>query len=230
MILKLADCLKNGLIVSCQADEGDPFNDVESLVKFAKTAFLGGAVGIRSEGIIKTKAIIESVSLPIIGLVKSKFEDGTVKITGFESQVEDLIKIGVDIIAIDGTFRKRESLSGPDFIEMIKTKYNCTVLADIATLEEGIACALAGADFISSTLNGYTPETFIENNGEPNFELVRELLTQVNVPVFAEGRIWNPQQAKRMLEMGVHAVIVGTAITRPRQITQYFTDIIKERK
>jgi N-acylglucosamine-6-phosphate 2-epimerase len=227
MILNLTDKLKKGLIVSCQADEGDPFNDVESLVKFAKAAYMGGAAAIRSEGIIKTQAIIENVNLPVIGLVKSKFEDGTVKITGAENQVSDLMKIGVHIIAVDGTFRKREGLTGPDFIKMLKTKFNCVILADIASLEEGIACVLAGADFVSSTLNGYTPETFDDNDGEPNFELVKDLLKNVNVPVFAEGRIWNPQQAKKMLDMGAHSVIVGTAITRPRNITESFIKALK---
>ncbi len=227
MNLKLTNTLKNGLIVSCQADKGDTFDDVESMVKFAKAAYMGGAVGIRSEGIIKTKAIIKNVSLPVIGLVKSLFEDGSVRITGTEEQVVNLIKIGVDIIAIDGTFREREGLTGPEFIKNIKTKYNCIVLADIASLKEGVACALAGADFISSTLNGYTPETFNDNNGVPNFELVKDLFNNVDVPVFAEGRIWNPQQAAKMMSVGAHTVIVGTAITRPQNITENFIKVLK---
>lgn len=227
MSLKLTNSLKNGLIVSCQADKGDPFDDIESLVKFAKAAYMGGAVAIRSEGIIKTQAIIQNVNLPVIGLVKSLFADGTVRITGTEEQVANLIKIGANIIAIDGTLREREGLTGPAFIKKIKIKYNCLILADIATLKEGNACALAGADFISTTLNGYTPDTFSDNNGDPNFELIKDLFKNIDVPVFAEGRITSPKQAATMLEFGAHAVIVGTAITRPKNITESFIKALK---
>ena len=218
------DKIRNGLIVSCQAEGTDPFNTPDSVAKFAQAAFIGGAVAIRSEGVKKIEKIKQVVKLPIIGLLKSKFDDGFVRITGSFKEVEQLVEIGCDIIAVDGTFRKRESLSGPEFIDQIKNRYKCIVMADIASVEEAQSCVKAGADCISTTLNGYTPETYMKNNNTPNFELVQSLAKTISIPVIAEGRINSPAYAKQMSEYGAWAVVVGTAITRPRVITQWYVD------
>lgn len=220
----LFNSIKHGVIVSCQADEGDPFNSPEGVTLFAKAAVLGGAVGIRSQGIKKTKMIIASVNVPVIGLIKSKFDDGFVKITGRIQDVEDLINIKSDIIAIDGTFRIREGLSGPDFIAKVKKDFNCLVMADIATLDEGIACYHAGADCISSTLSGYTPNTLDKPKNIPDYELAANLVKNIPIPIIAEGRINRPDFASKIKESGVWAIVVGTAITRPKTITSWFID------
>lgn len=219
--------IKNGLIVSCQSEGDDPFNSPEGITAFAMAAFMGGAVAIRSEGVEKIKRIKDTVQLPVIGLLKSTFPDGFVKITGSFSEVEKLLEIGCDIIAVDGTFRERDSekLTGPDFIKAIKSRYACLVLADTAIINEAVACENAGADCISSTLNGYTPYT-VQNND--NFDFIKQLLQKIKIPVFAEGRINTPVDAKKMLEHGAWAVVVGTAITRPRIITQWYINEMKK--
>lgn len=227
MINNVISKLKGKLIVSCQAEGDSPFNSPEGVTMFAKAAILGGASAIRSEGIEKTKMIIEQINVPVIGLIKSKFEDGSVRITGTFKDVENLISIGTHIIAIDGTFRIRENLSGPDFIKQVKTKYKCLIMADIAMEDEAIACAEAGADLISTTLNGYTPETIKDKIHSPNFELVKSLVNKIKIPVVAEGRINTPEAAKKMIELGAYSVVVGTAITRPHIITSWFVDAIK---
>lgn len=218
---------EKALIISCQAEGNDPFNSPEGIALFAKAAEMGGANGIRSEGIEKTKRIIQEVNIPVIGLTKSSFDDGTVKITGSFEEVESLINIGCQIIAIDGTFRIREGLTGPDFISKIKKMYKCNVMADISTVEEAIACQESGVDCVSTTLNGYTPNTIQDNNGEPNFCLVEKLVKSLKIFIFAEGRISSPKQAKKMIEIGAYGVVVGTMITRPRIITSLFADKIK---
>jgi N-acylglucosamine-6-phosphate 2-epimerase len=222
--------IKSGLIVSCQAEGDSPFNNPEDVAKFALTAQMGGAVAIRTEGVAKAKAIKQQVSLPLIGLVKSYFEDGFVRITGSEADVSELADAGCEVVAIDGTFRQREGLSGPDFITSIKKKYNLLVMADIATYEEGMACANAGADCLSTTLSGYTPETSNRNHTEPDFELLTQLTQYFGnrLPVIAEGRFNSPQLARKALEAGAWSVVVGTAITRPQIITKWFYDAIHQ--
>ena len=222
---KLLEQLKGGMIVSCQAEGDDPFNaNPEYMALFACAAEMGGAIGIRTQGIEKLKAIKRATKLPVIGLLKSQFPDGTVCITGSFNEVEQLIAAGSDIVAIDGTFRKREGLSGPEFIKEVKQRYGCIVLADIATYAEAKACEEAGADCISTTLNGYTPDTLQFHDG-PNYEVLKECVEGLSVPVFAEGRYNTPAEAGKAMKL---AVISGTAVTRPRVITQWFVNEIKK--
>jgi N-acylglucosamine-6-phosphate 2-epimerase len=219
--------LKYGLIVSCQAEGDSPFNSPEGVMMFAKAAIAGGAVGIRSEGIEKTKMILNTLDVPVIGLIKSQFDDGSVRITGSFSDVDDLSSIRCPIIAVDGTFRKRDGLTGPEFIHRIKSEIDALIMADIAKDDEAIECEKAGADFISTTLNGYTLETLKDKTHSPNFQLVKSLTKKVEIPLIAEGRINNPADAKKMIDLGAFAVVVGTAITRPQIITSWYVDAIK---
>lgn len=214
--------LKNKLIVSCQAEGNSPFNSADGVTLMAKAAKLGGAEGIRSEGLEKTKNIIEEVQLPTIGLIKSKFEDGYVRITGTFKDVEDLVSIECTIIAIDGTFRRRENLTGPEFLKSVKQKFNCLIMADISTVDDGIACFQAGADCLSTTLSGYTPETEKLKTDNPDYNLIKELAQKVSIPVFAEGRINSPKNASEAIKQGAWGVIAGTAITRPNIITEWY--------
>lgn len=219
---KLLEQLKGGMIVSCQAEDDDPFNaNPEYMALFAKAAEMGGAIGIRTQGIEKLKAIKRATKLPVIGLLKSQFPDGTVCITGNFDEVEQLISAGSDIVAIDGTFRNREGLTGPEFIKAVKLRYGCLVLADIATYAEAKACEEAGADCVSTTLNGYTPDTMQYHDG-PNYDVLKDCVKGLSIPVFAEGRYNTPAEAGKAMELGAYAVISGTAITRPRVITQWF--------
>ena len=225
---KLIEQLKGGMIVSCQSEGDDPFNaDPEYMALFAKAAEMGGAIGIRTQGIEKLKAIKRITRIPVIGLLKSQFADGTVCITGSFKEVEQLIDAGCDIVAIDGTFRKREGLTGSVFIKEVKKRYGCIVLADIATFVEAKACEEAGADCISTTLNGYTPETLQFQYG-PNYNVLKECVDGITIPVFAEGRYNTPMEAGKAIEIGAYAVISGTAITRPRVITQWFVNEINK--
>jgi N-acylglucosamine-6-phosphate 2-epimerase len=219
--------LKDGLIVSCQSEGDDPFNSPEGVTLFARAAEMGGAKGIRSEGIEKTKSILANVKVPVIGLIKSKFEDGSVKITGSFKDFESLLEIGCHIIAVDGTFRKREGLTGPEYIHYLKQNYNAIIMADIATYDEAIACVESGVDCVSTTLSGYTPETFHLRKDQPDFDLLKKLVIQLKIPVFAEGRYNTPEFCSQAIKIGAWSVVVGTAITRPRIVTSWFVEAIE---
>lgn len=219
--------LRNGLIVSCQSEGDSPFNSPNGVTMFALAAASAGAAAIRSEGIEKTKMIIETVSLPVIGLIKSSFDDGSVRITGSFADVDRLLSIGTTIVAIDGTFRIRDGLTGPDFIAKVKSRSTCVVMADIATEEEALACASQGADCVSTTLSGYTPETRGMHRG-PDYGLLAALASRLTIPVIAEGRINTPEMAAKMKELGAWSVVVGSAITRPGEITKWFIQALQD--
>ena len=61
---------------------------------------------------------------------------------------------------------------------------------------------------MGSTMNGYTAAT-AHCKGEPNYQLVRDMVAELDCPVIAEGRVHTPEQAKKMLEIGAWAVVVG---------------------
>lgn len=220
--------LKHRLIVSCQAEGDDPFNSPEFVAAFAKAAEMGGAAGIRGEGIEKIKAIKSVVKLPIIGIIKGTFDDDWTLITPNFKDVEDLIEIGCDIIAVDATQRQRPNgLTGFEFLYELKKRYNTPIMADISTFKEGIKSVEMGADCIATTLSGYTPYTALKDNMNPDFDLIYELNSSIDVPIIAEGRIWSPSDAIKAIESGAFAVVVGTAISRPRIITKMFTEALK---
>jgi N-acylglucosamine-6-phosphate 2-epimerase len=222
--------IQKGLIVSCQAEGDSPFNNPWGVAAFAECAEMGGAAAIRTEGIQNVQEIKNKVSLPLIGLIKSSFDDGYVRITGTEKDVKELLNAGCDMIAIDGTARLRENMTGPEFIAMVKNKYRVLVMADIATKEEAIACYEAGANCISTTLNGYTPGTVTHDLRVPDFNLLELLVHELGarLPIIAEGRYNTPELARQAIESGAWAVVAGTAITRPQTITKWFYDAIKK--
>ena len=101
-------------------------------------------------------------------------------------------------------------------------------MADISTLEEGINCAKLGVDVLSTTLSGYTTQSPIEGDG-PDFKLLEALVKETDKPVILEGRIWEPEQINKAFELGAHAVVIGSAITRPQLITKRFINNVDEK-
>ena len=101
------------------------------------------------------------------------------------------------------------------------------VMADIATYEEGMNAAKAGADLVATTLSGYTDYTqFTEG---PDFELIRRLANDSGAPVIAEGRFLTPEHLAEGFRMGAHAIVVGKAITNVTFITKRFVDAIQKK-
>jgi N-acetylmannosamine-6-phosphate 2-epimerase/N-acetylmannosamine kinase len=207
------------LIVSCQALDGSAFRNPESIARFAQAAVQGGAAGIRANGPEDIRAIRQAVGVPIIGIWKAQQDDGEILITPSFEAAQKLVEAGAGLVAIDCTARGQE-YGALDRVTRIKKELEVPVLADIATIEEAVQAAQAGADAVLSTLRGYTPETHHVLAFEPSF--IAQLIQAVDVPVIAEGRIQTPAQVRAALDAGAYAVVVGTAITRPELITRGF--------
>ena len=222
MSAKLFDQIRGGLVVSCQTGDNPAFSEAPLMAHFARAAVLGGAVAIRSEGREEIAAIKAAVPHPLIGLMKGHFEDGSVRITREENEIETLCELAVDVIAVDATARSWQGKKGPAWIGRVKELTNTPVMADIATLEEGLAALKAGADCLSTTLSGYTPETADLISEGPDLRLLQDLVKQTDRPVFAEGHYNRPEDVRTALELGAWAVVVGSAITRPHLITARF--------
>lgn len=218
--------IKGKLIVSCQALEDEPLHGSSTMAKMAFAAELGGAAAIRANGYQDIVAIKQVTNLPIIGLVKKKFNNSSIYITPTKKEIDELLAANVDMVAIDATHRMRPNGEDiQDLIEYIKNN-DKLVLADISTAEEGMAAVQFGADCISTTLSGYTDYTQRSSTG-PDLDLIKELCRKTEVPVIAEGRIQNPKEAVMVLKNGAYSVVVGSAITRPQCITESFTEALK---
>ena len=222
---KILESIKGKLIVSCQALKDEPLHSSFIMGKMAYAAYLGGAAGIRANTVEDIKEIKKNVSLPIIGIIKKVYGNCNVYITPTIKEVEELVNEGVQIIAIDATKRERPDKKNlKDFIAEIKEKYpNQIIMADISSVDEALYAEKIGFDIVGTTLVGYTDYT----KNCKALEELEKVVKAVKVPVIAEGNIDTPLKAKKALEIGAFAVVVGGAITRPQQITKKFVDEMK---
>lgn len=224
---KVMDAIKGGLIVSCQALENEPLYSSFIMSKMAYAAMLGGAVGIRANSGVDIKEIRTKVDLPLIGIRKRVYKGFEVFITPTIVEVDEVVEAGADIVAIDATDRPRpDEIKLEDFVKEIRSKYpDLLIMGDISKLSEGIECERLGFDFVGTTLRGYTEDT--KDINLPDLDFIKTLTDVVKVPIIAEGGIWTPEEAKMAMELGAYAVVVGTAITRPTEITKRYVQAIK---
>ncbi|HZG75173.1 MAG TPA: N-acetylmannosamine-6-phosphate 2-epimerase, partial [Paenibacillus sp.] len=167
--------------------------------------------------------------IPVVGLYKVEYADSDVWITPTQREARLIAEAGADALAIDATGRGRPG--GERFesiVDAVRAEFpRLLIFADVSTREEGEAAMRAGADFVSTAIAGYTP--YSVGDEEPAYELIRELSALGRAPVIAEGRVWTREQARLCLDAGAYAVVVGTAITRPREITKRFVRALEEK-
>jgi N-acylglucosamine-6-phosphate 2-epimerase len=224
--------IQNRLVVSCQAFPGEPLFGPEFMVAMARSAIQGGAAGLRINGPVDIAAVKEMVAreqpgLPVIGLFKEDLPGYAVRITPTLEHALRIAAAGADILAVDATQRPHPAgMDSAGLIQAVRAQTRLPVLADISTLEEGLAAADAGADAVSTTLSGYTP--YSRQQEDPDLELLAALVKRLSIPVLAEGRIDTPAQARTALDAGAFAVVVGSAITRPWLITEKFVKGLRQ--
>ena len=222
--------IKNSLIVSCQALNDEPLHSSFIMSKMALAAKVGGAKGIRANGVQDIREIKKEVNLPIIGIIKKDYGGTDIYITPTMNEVDSLIEEGVDIIAMDATSQLRlNNRTIDDFFREVKSKYpHQLFMADCSTVEEAIHADELGFDFIGTTLVGYTPQSKTDKIEANDFEIIRKIIASVKHPVIGEGNIDTPLKVKRALELGCYSVVVGSIITRPQVITKRFVDQISK--
>ena len=222
------ESLKGKLIVSCQALPHEPLHSSFIMGRMALAAKEGGAYGIRANTKEDIAEIQAQVDLPVIGIVKRDYEDSKVYITPTMKEINELMEVKPDIIALDATHSLRPGGRTLDeFYREIRKSYpEQLLMADCSTVEEALHADQLGFDFIGTTLVGYTDQSRdlkIESN---DFEIIRQIVAKVKHRVIAEGNINTPEKAKRVIELGAFSVVVGSIITRPQLITKSFAEAL----
>lgn len=215
--------IKGGLIVSCQALEDEPLHGPMFMAAMARSAALGGAVGIRTNGVQEVDVIKKITNLPVIGIKKVVNQQGEMTITPSFSEAQALVNAGADIVAVD--VREERPFGEPlaELLPRIRQELGVLLMADCGSFLDAKLAVEIGVDALAPTFG------FQENSIgiEPDFTLMKEMLT-LGVPVIAEGGFWYPEQVVKAFEIGAWAVVAGTAITRPMEITRRFVRAIKE--
>lgn len=220
-VRRFTEVFPRGVIVSCQAPEGDPLRDPRIMAAMARAAERAGAVGLRANGSEDIPAIRASVSLPLLAILKQDWPGFDVRITPTFEAAHDVARFRPEAIALDGTSRPRPrgQVLG-EIIRRAHAELDVLVMADCATLEDGLHAEQLGADAVGTTLSGYTADS--PHQPGPDLDLVEALANHLRVPVIAEGRYEIPEHVTEAFRRGAHAVVIGTAITRPEIIARRF--------
>ncbi|WBB69432.1 putative N-acetylmannosamine-6-phosphate 2-epimerase [Micromonospora sp. WMMD812] len=225
--VSVLDDLAGGLIVSCQPlpdDPDDPMRDPYVQARVAAAVVRGGAVAVRANGPADVRAIRATVDVPVIGLYKHGTAD--VFITPTAGHAVEVALAGAHLVAVDATDRPRpDRRTFADTVRALRDRTSALVLADVSTLAEGVAAVEAGADALATTLSGYTAAS--PHTDGPDLALVARLAAAVPVPVIAEGRYRDAEQAGRAFAAGAHAVVMGNAVTSPLWITRRLVAAIR---
>ena len=225
------DRIRGQMIISCQAVPGEPLYVEEKSIMYlmARAAKMAGSPAIRTSSIRDVIAIKEETGLPVIGLVKIQYPGYEGSITPTMNEVDERVEAGSDVVTLDCTLRRRgDGTSVNDFIRDIREKYpDIILMADISNYEEGVNAWKCGVDIVGTTMSGYTDYT--PKLDGPDYELMRRLAADLDIPVIGEGKIHTPVQAVAALDTGVWSIVVGGAITRPLEIAGRFMKAIEER-
>jgi N-acylglucosamine-6-phosphate 2-epimerase len=215
------ECLRGGLIVSCQAPPGSPLDDPHIISAFALTAEQNGAVAVRINGSAQIAVVRQKVKVPILGIEKVLSAESEVYITPTYEAARRIVESGANIVALDATRRPRPGGERiEDLIRQVREELCRPVMADVATYEEGVYAAECGAEIVATTLCGFTSET--AGTATPAFRLLERLAAELSVPVICEGGISTPEQARRAFDCGAFAIVVGAAITALDQRVRLF--------
>ncbi|MDD6981477.1 MAG: N-acetylmannosamine-6-phosphate 2-epimerase [Clostridia bacterium] len=219
---------EHGLVASCQAVEGEPLFGYGVMPVMAKACVAGGACAIRTSSVDDILGVRKAVSVPVIGLIKRKYSDSEIYITPTLREVKEILATGCEVIALDATDRARPA--GETLEELVayirRTSPQTEIMADIATISEAIHAQELGFDYINSTLRGYTSET--AGIAIPDMAFLAEMTSTLSARVIAEGGVWEVSQLQQVLETGVYAVVIGSAITRPKDITHRFHTVLEK--
>jgi putative N-acetylmannosamine-6-phosphate epimerase/predicted NBD/HSP70 family sugar kinase len=205
------------LVASVQASEGSPVDDPQTLLALAQASLKEGVEILRLQGVPNIELIKSKTKAPVIGLIKKTFAESQVYITPTDEEVHALLRLGCEVIALDGTPQARPG--GASLAQLIQIIHDggALAMADCDSQESAQYAKECGADLIGTTLAGYTsarPPTT-----GPDLELLREI-AGLGIPIVAEGRYAQRWHVEAALRIGAVAVVVGGSLNDPIKQTR----------
>jgi len=205
------------LFVSCQPYKNEKYFTPAFILNLAYAAELGGAKGLRIEGVEHINYLKKYINLPIIGLIKRSIKNKERHICPELIDIDEILKTNCEYIAIDFTFRDNLDKGYYEKItEHIRKKNKCEIIADISNLAEARIAFNLNVDYISSTLRGYT--SYTKSVKLPDIKFINQLKSIGINNIIAEGGYSSNLEYNKALESGAKIVVIGTAITRPHLI------------
>lgn len=222
--------LRGQLVVSCQALPHEPLHSSFIMGRMAAAAQEGGAKGIRANTVEDILEIQRNVDLPVIAIIKRDYEGAEAYITPTIKEIDELMEVQPEIVAMDATINSRpDGVTLDDVFMAARAKYpEQLFMADSSTVEEAVHADELGFDFIGTTMVGYTRQSRGDKIAADDFAILREIISRVKHPVIAEGNIDTPEKMKRVIELGAYCAVVGSIITRPQVITRRFTAALEK--
>ena len=211
----IIEAVKGGLIVSVQAYPGEPLRNPETMAQMARACELGGAAAIRCQGLADIAAIKGRVDIPVIGLWKEGHEG--VYITPTLRHALAVVNAGADVVALDATDRPRpDGRSFAQTVQALRSQVETLVMADCMTID----------DITTLSHNKPAIETTLDEG--PDVALLQQATSEFpDVPIICEGHVHTPDDARKAIDAGAWAVVVGTAITHPTSLTSWFKTAIE---
>ncbi len=222
----MAHIKEGSLIISCQAVQGEPLYGYNIMHLMAKAAKAGGADAIRCNYVSDINSIKAETELPTIGIIKAVYPDSDVYITPTLKEVKALLEeTETEVVALDATLRERpngEKLE--DLVAYIRAqKPSVEIMADISNMEEAKYADALGFDYIGCTMRSYTEST--KGVSIPDYNFIADMVQALNAKIIAEGGIWEVGQLETVWQAKPYAVVIGSAVTRPKDITARFRKV-----
>ncbi|MEX0975417.1 MAG: N-acetylmannosamine-6-phosphate 2-epimerase [Bacillota bacterium] len=208
--------LRRGLIVSCMATDDEPLHGPMFMAAMALAAEQGGAVGIKARDRQDVALVSRLVRIPVMGMQVVIDPLGKRWVTPTFEAAKAIVDAGAEIVAIQGLASRTFGDPAPVLIGRVHDELGKPLMVDVSSVEEARAAEAAGADMVRP----------VYKSPSPDFGLLEMVIAAVSCPVVGEGGYWTPEEAVRALDLGVHCLVVGTAITRPGQITKHWVEAI----
>jgi putative N-acetylmannosamine-6-phosphate epimerase len=225
---QLVEMLANApLIASVQASPNSPVQHADTLARLAQASLQQGVRVLRLQGRDEIQIIREACgNPPTIGLIKREYDGSAVYITPTQLEVMALIETGCEIIALDATDRARPGGAHLKELVALIHQHGRLAMGDCDSLTSAKFAVECGIDLVGTTLSGYTNESAPTLSG-PDLDLLRSLVSELRVPIIAEGRYALPSEAQAALAIGATAVVVGGALNDPVKQTRVFVAAIE---